>query len=96
MIDNLEEALNLPKYDNVTSNLSKQTTFEEMGITPVKFEKFQEDILETMSLKSANIRWEGTIEDVVDQLDVKYSTMFFGEDLETYDREVQLHWLGIS
>ena len=48
VIDNLEEALNLPKYDNVTSNLNEQTTFEEMGITPVKFEKFKEDILETM------------------------------------------------
>ena len=79
LIENLEETLNLPKYEKTTSNLNEQTTFEEIGITPVKFEKFQEDILETMSLKSVNIRWEGTIEDVVDQLDVKYSTMFFGE-----------------
>ena len=30
---------------DVTSNLNEHTTFEEMGITPVKFEKFQEDIL---------------------------------------------------
>ena len=52
VIDNLEEALNLPKYDDVTSNLNEQTTFEEMGITPVKFEKFKEDILETMELES--------------------------------------------
>ena len=50
VIDNLEEALNLPKYEDVTSNLNEQTTFEEMGITPVKFEKFKEDILETMEL----------------------------------------------
>jgi len=79
VIENLEEALNLPKYEDVTSNLNEHTTFEEMGITPVKFEKFQDDILETMSLKSAKIRWEGTIASVVDQLDIKYSTMFFGE-----------------
>jgi hypothetical protein len=77
VIENLEEALNLPKYEDVTSNLNEHTTFEEMGITPVKFEKFQDDILETMSLKSARIRWEGTIASVVDQLDIKYSTMFF-------------------
>ena len=51
VIDNLEEALNLPKYEDVTSNLNEQTTFEEMGITPVKFEKFKEDILETMEFK---------------------------------------------
>ena len=38
VIENLEEALNLPKYDNVTSNLNEQTTFEDMGITPVKFD----------------------------------------------------------
>jgi len=79
VMENLEETLNLPKYEETTSNLNESTTFEEMGITPVKFEKFQEDILETMSLKSANIRWEGTIESIVDQLDIKYSTMFFGE-----------------
>ena len=78
VIDNLEEALNLPKYEDVTSNLNEQTTFEEMGITPVKFEKFKEDILETMEL-DAKIRWEGTIASVVDQLDIKYSSMFFGE-----------------
>lgn len=78
VIDNLEEALNLPKYEDVTSNLNEQTTFEEMGITPVKFEKFKEDILETMEL-DVKIRWEGTIESVVDQLDIKYSSMFFGE-----------------
>ena len=46
VMENLGEALNLPKYDNVTSNLNELTTFEEMGITPVKFEKFQEDILD--------------------------------------------------
>ena len=79
LIENLEETLDLPKYEKTTSNLNEQTTFEEMGITPVKFEKFKEDILETMSLKSARIRWEGTIASVVDQLDIKYSTMFFGE-----------------
>ena len=88
VIENLEEALNLPKYEDVTSNLNEQTTFEEMGITPVKFEKFQEDILETMSLKSARIRWEGTIASVVDQLDIKYSTMFFGEIWKPHDRKV--------
>ena len=27
----------------------------------------------------AKIRWEGTIASVVDQLDIKYSSMFFGE-----------------
>ena len=79
VIENLEEALNLPKYDNVTSNLNEQTTFEDMGITPVKFDKFKEDILEVMDIKSAKIRWEGTIASVVEQLDIKYSNMFFGE-----------------
>ena len=58
VIENLEEALNLPKYDNVTSNLNEQTTFEDMGITPVKFDKFKEDILEVMDIKSAKIRWK--------------------------------------
>lgn len=79
VIENLEEALNLPKYDDVTSNLNDQTKFEEMGITPVKFDKFKEDILHTLGLKSAQIRWEGSIESVVEQLDIKYSGMFFGE-----------------
>ena len=79
VMENLGEALNLPKYDEIKDSLTEQTTFEEMGITPVKFEKFKEDILETLSLKSVKIRWEGTIESVVDQLDIKYSSMFFGE-----------------
>ena len=79
VMENLGEALNLPKYDEIKDSLTEQTTFEEMGTTSVKFEKFKEDILETLSLKSVKIRWEGTIESVVDQLDIKYSTMFFGE-----------------
>ena len=89
VMKNLEETLNLPKYEETTSNLNESTTFEEIGITPVKFEKFQEDILETLGLKSAKIRWEGTIESIVDQLDIKYSGMFFGEiwkpHTETYN-----------
>ena len=78
VMENLDEALNLPKYDHIRTNLNEKTTFEEMAITPVKFDKFKEDILTTMDL-DANIRWEGTIESVVDQLDIKYSNMFFGE-----------------
>ena len=72
VMENLGEALNLPKYDEIKDSLTEQTTFEEMGITPVKFEKLQEDILEAMGLKTS-IRWEGTIENVVHQLDIKYS-----------------------
>lgn len=75
---NLEETLYLPKYDEVRRNLCEQTDIEKIKITPVKLAKFQEDILETMGLKTP-IRWEGTIESIVDQLDVKYSMMFFGE-----------------
>jgi SAM-dependent methyltransferase len=78
VMENLGEALNLPKYDEIKDSLTEQTTFEEMGITPVKFEKFQEDIKNRLGIKSG-IRWEGTIENIVNQLDIKYSNMFFGE-----------------
>lgn len=79
-MENLQETLNLPKYDEIRANLNEHTKFEDLHLTPAKFEKFKDTITETLTLKEQDkIRWEGTIKDIVHQLDVKYSNMFFGE-----------------
>lgn len=79
-MENLQEALNLPKYEEIRANLSEHTKFEDLHFTPAKFEKFKDKITETLTLKEQDkVRWEGTIKDIVHQLDVKYSNMFFGE-----------------
>jgi len=76
-MENLNEAFDLPKYADILDSIDQNTVVEDLPWTPARYEKFKEIVLETLSISS--FIFDGTVEDVVNRLDVKYSTMFFGE-----------------
>lgn len=75
-MENLTEAFNLPKYANILDIIDKNTVLNDLPWTPARLEKFKETISETLSVSCS---FDGTIEDIVNRLDIRYSTMFFGE-----------------
>lgn len=76
ILKNLEEALNLPKYDLVRKDLTPDTIVLDLPWTPARLSKFMKRIEDTLGVESY---FEGSIEDIVNELDVKYSSHFFGE-----------------
>jgi SAM-dependent methyltransferase len=75
LIKNLQESFNLPKYKDVVKSLSKDTVIDELPWTPARFRKFKDKINETLDLEHDFV---GTVEDIVNQLDIQYSNRFFG------------------
>jgi SAM-dependent methyltransferase len=76
LMKNLEEAFILPKYDEIRANLDKNVVVLDLPWTPARFEKFKKKMEDTLTIKSD---FKGTIEQVVNELDIKYSGRFFGE-----------------
>ena len=76
VIKNLEEAFNLPKYADILSNLNENTGVSELPWTPARFSKFKTKIESTVDLPC---EFKGTVKQIVDELDIKYSGRFFGE-----------------
>ena len=76
VIKNLEEAFNLPKYADILSNLNENTVVSELPWTPARFSKFKTKIESTVDLPC---EFKGTVKQIVDELDIKYSGRFFGE-----------------
>lgn len=76
VIKNLEESYNLPKYDNVRKNLGKNTDINELPWTPARFRKFKEKINSTLDLE---YEFSGTVEQIVNKLDILYSNRFFSQ-----------------
>ena len=79
LMENLTEAFNLPKYDNILDGVNETTVLGSLPWTPARQDKFKEAILSTMGLPDEKIRWEESVESVVHQLDLKYSHWFFGQ-----------------
>lgn len=76
LIENLNEAFKLPKYDSVRKNISKDTILKGLPWTPARFDKFKAKIEQTLDLSCDFV---GSIEQIVNDLDIKYSGRFFGE-----------------
>lgn len=76
IMENLEESLNLPKYDQIRKGLSEQTVVQDLPWTPARYEKFKTKIEQTLDLPCDFI---GSVKQIVDDLDIRYSNRFFGE-----------------
>jgi hypothetical protein len=74
---NLQNSFNLPKYKKIIDNLEKNTIVKELPWTPVRFQKFENNIKQ--ELQFDNIDLSGTIEEIVNRLDQNYMKRFFGE-----------------
>jgi SAM-dependent methyltransferase len=76
IIENLHQSFNLPKYKGVYDNLNKYTVVNDLPWTPARLRKFKDKIEQTLDLP---FEPAGTVESIVNELDVKYSNRFFGE-----------------
>lgn len=76
IMKNLEESLNLPKYDNIRESLSQDTIVDALPWTPARFRKFKDKIDATLDL---DCEFSGSVKTIVDKLDAHYSNRFFGE-----------------
>lgn len=76
VIKNLQEAFSLAKYATISSNLNENTHIKTLPWTPARYLKFKNKIEQTLDLQC---EFNGTVKQVVDELDVKYSNRFFGE-----------------
>ncbi len=77
ILKNLETAFNLPKYQSVRSTLGPNTRIDFLPWTPARFKKFEQKIMDELQFDSVAL--QGTIEEVVNNLDKKYLNRFFGE-----------------
>jgi SAM-dependent methyltransferase len=80
---NLQNSFNLPKYATILIN--KDTVVNQLPWTPARFKKFKNIINNTLDL---NCEFVGTVEQIVNKLDIKYTGRFFSEiwkpQTETY------------
>lgn len=77
IIKNIEISFKLPKYQKILQTLSKNTVIQDLPWTPVRFEKFQNRIEESLDLY--DIDYNRAIEDVTEDLSQRYLARFFGE-----------------
>ena len=76
IMENLEESLNLPKYDQIRQGLNELTIVQNLPWTPARYTKFKDKIEKTLDLQCD---FNGSVKDIVNDLDVRYSNRFFGE-----------------
>jgi SAM-dependent methyltransferase len=85
IIEKLKKSFNLPKYNNI--KFSDSTVVLDLPWTPARFKKFQMEIADQLNLEST---FEGTVYNIVSDLDRRYMYRFFSEiwkpntDIYTY------------
>ena len=75
LVKNLQDAFNLPKYDDVRSAINKDTDIVALPWTPVRWEKFVDAINQNFDL---DINFIGTLVDVTNDINEKYCARFWG------------------
>ena len=76
ILENLRESFSLARYNGLCQTLSADTEFDQLPWTPARFRKFRETVENQLQLTS---NWTGTIGELVDDFDNRYSSRFFGE-----------------
>lgn len=76
ILQNLEESFKLPKYDRIRGTFNKNTIVNSLPWTPARFSKFKDKINQTLDL---NHEFNGSIEQITNELDIQYSNRFFGQ-----------------
>jgi SAM-dependent methyltransferase len=77
ILKNLETSFSLSKYQAEIKDLNETTDICNLPWTPAKFKKFKDAVKTELSFDEIDVT--GTIKDVVDRLDQRYLTRFFGE-----------------
>ena len=72
--ENLKDSFSLPKYKSIS--IDQRTRVDYLPWTPARFEKFKNKIDSVLDLDCSFV---GTVEEIVDNLDKKYMSRFFGQ-----------------
>lgn len=75
--ENLNQAFNLPKYQQIRDSIAVDTDISKLPWTPARYRKFKDSIEETLTLD--NCEFEGPLKDVIHVLSERYIKRFFGE-----------------
>lgn len=73
----LGEMFSLPKYRQIV--FQEDTIIKQLPWTPARFAKFQNAIAEEFGFN--NINFDGTVRDLVDNIDEKYNERFWGQGI---------------
>lgn len=73
---NLKAAFRLPRLAPYVEHVTGDTVISELPWTPARFRKFCDSIEQELNL---DCDFQGTLEQIVDDLDRRYSHRFFGE-----------------
>jgi hypothetical protein len=76
IIEKLHETWHLPRYESIRAGLSADTQLGELPWTPVRKEKFRQQLESTFGV---DIELTGTVAELVDRTDDRYLLWFFGE-----------------
>jgi len=71
---NLQDAFNLPKYQNIV--IDENTVVDKLPWTPARYSKFKNTVEAELSLPCDYV---GTLQDIVDDLSERYILRFFSE-----------------
>lgn len=71
---NLQTAFKLPKYRNIS--IDENTIVDDLPWTPARYRKFKDSMFAELHLPCDYV---GTVKEIVDDLDHRYLTRFFGE-----------------
>lgn len=73
---NLTQAFALPRYQTVRQDIGPDTRVDQLPWTPARFRKFRDAMENELYLSSDYV---GTVKEIVDDLDQRYLSKFFGE-----------------
>lgn len=74
--ENLCHSFSLAKHAGLIDQINKDTVISDLPWTPVRYQKFRQSVEKELELE---INWSGTLENIVDEFDRKYSARFFGQ-----------------
>ena len=72
--ENLQIAFSLPKYADIV--IDANTVVDQLPWTPARYRKFKDAVEDEVQL---SCDFQGTVKDIVDDLDRRYLSRFFGE-----------------
>jgi ubiquinone/menaquinone biosynthesis C-methylase UbiE len=76
VLKNLQKSFSLVKYQSLVDEINGNTVIADMPWTPARYRKFKQAIELELDLEST---FSGTVENIVDDLDRRYSSRFFGQ-----------------
>ena len=76
ILQNLTTSFNLARYGDLSLHFNVDTQVHSLPWTPARFEKFKHTVEQALDLQHNMV---GTVQQITDDLDSKYSARFFGE-----------------